>query len=129
MDSTIDYANLTWYRIPGYNGYEYNYDNKIVRSLKNYKKDPIGKLIKKRTDSHGNYYYEMSNAQNKRVKLYLNQIEGLIEAEPRKVAVGTFSTNLSPRNTVTRNKYLHCDQEDPENKTFFPSFDNLITDK
>lgn len=123
----MDYANLTWYRIPGYNGYEYNFENKVVRSLKNYKRDPIGKLIKKQSDKNGEFY-EVSNAQNKRVKLYLTDVENLINADPHKVALGTFSTNLSPRNIVTRNKYLHCDQNDPDNNTFFPSFDNMIID-
>ena len=121
------YDNLTWYRIPGYNGYEYNFENKIVRSLKNYKQNPIGKLIKKQTDKKGEYY-EMSNMQNKRVKVYLSEIESLIKKDDRKVKVGTYSTNLEPRNKVTRNKFLHCDQEDPENKTFFPSFDSMIID-
>lgn len=121
------YGNLTWYRIPGYNGYEYNFENKIVRSLKNYKQNPIGKLIKKQTDKKGNYY-EMSNMQNKRVKVYISEIEQLINDDARKVKVGTYSTNLSPRNIVTRNKYLHCDQNDPEYKTFFPTFEELFID-
>ena len=94
------YDNLTWYRIPGYNGYEYNFENKIVRSLKNYKQNPIGKLIKKQTDKKGDYY-EMSNMQNKRIKVYLPEIEALIKKDDRKVKVGTYSTNLEPRNKVT----------------------------
>ena len=57
--------NCMWYRIPSYNGYEYNFDNKVVRSLKNFKVNPMGKLIKKYEDDYGNHYYKMSNMQNK----------------------------------------------------------------
>ena len=32
----MDWNTMKWYRIPGYNGYEYNFEHKIVRSIKNY---------------------------------------------------------------------------------------------
>jgi hypothetical protein len=126
-DSMLTLDNLIWYRIPGYNGYEYNFENEVVRSIKNYKVNPIGKLIKKYTDNNGNYYY-MSNMQNERCKVYISDIINLINSAPNKIAVNTYSTNLSPRNIVTRNKYLHADKHDPNNKTYFPTFDNLLID-
>ena len=43
----MDIMSWHWFRIPGFNGYEYNFENKVVRSIKNYKVNPYGKLLKK----------------------------------------------------------------------------------
>ena len=116
---------MKWYRIPGYNGYEYNFEERIVRSIKNYKVNPIGKLIKKYSDTKGEFY-KMSNMQNEVCKVYVSEIEKIIKECPNKQIMGTFDTNISPRNTVTRNKYRNVDQNDLKYQTFFPDFTDLI---
>lgn len=120
----MDWNTIKWYRIPGYNGYEYNFEHKIVRSIKNYKVNPMGRLIKKYSDTKGDFY-KMSNMQNEVCKVYTSEIETLIKNDPHKVAMATNETNLSPRNTVTRKKYRNADN-DPSKDTFFPDFSDLI---
>lgn len=120
----MDWGSMKWYRIPGYNGYEYNFEHKIVRSIKNYKVNPMGRLIKKYSDTKGDFY-KMSNMQNEVCKVYTSEIETLIKNDPHKVAMATNETNLSPRNTVTRKKYRNADN-DPSKDTFFPDFSDLI---
>lgn len=117
--------NLKFYRIPGYNGYEFNFEYQFVRSIKNYKVNPTGKPLKKYTDSKGDYY-KMSNAQNVVCKVYVSEIIRLIQEAPIKTIVNGNDTNLSPRNTVTRNKYRNVDQNDPKYATFFPDFSDMI---
>ena len=120
----MDWSTMKWYRISGYNGYEYNFDHKIVRSIKNYKVNPMGKLIKKYSDTKGDFY-KISNMQNEVCKVYVSEIEDIIKNDPHKVAMATNETNLSPRNTVTRKKYRNVDN-DPSKDTFFPDFSDLI---
>lgn len=120
----MDWNTMKWYRIPGYNGYEYNFEHKIIRSIKNYKVNPMGRLIKKYSDTKGDFY-KMSNMQNEVCKVYTSEIETLIKNDPHKVAMATNETNLSPRNTVTRKKYRNADH-DPSKDTFFPDFSDLI---
>lgn len=115
--------NCMWYRIPGYNGYEYNFDNKVVRSLKNFKVNPMGKLIKKYEDDYGNHYYKMSNMQNEVEKVYIDEIEALIKNDPLKRALPTSCTNLGSRNIVTRKKNKYSNKE-----TLFPDFSDMIID-
>ena len=115
--------NCMWYRIPGYNGYEYNFDNKVVRSLKNFKVNPMGKLIKKYEDDYGNHYYKMSNMQNEVEKVYIDEIEALIKNDPLKRALPTSCTNLGLRNIVTRKKNKYSNEE-----TLFPDFSDMIID-
>lgn len=115
--------NCMWYRIPGYNGYEYNFDNKVVRSLKNFKVNPMGKLIKKYEDDYGNHYYKMSNMQNEVEKVYIDEIEALIKNDPLKRALPTSCTNLGSRNIVTRKKNKYSNEE-----TLFPDFSDMIID-
>ena len=66
-----DIMNWQWYRIPGFNGYEYNFENKVVRSIKNFNVNPMGKLIKKYKDGSG-HFYKMSNLQNEVEKVYID---------------------------------------------------------
>ena len=120
----MDWNAAKWYRIPGYNGYEYNFECKVVRSIKNYKVNPMGVFIKKYFDTKGEFY-KMSNMQNKVCKVYVSEIETLINNDPHKVAIATNETNLSPRNIVTRNKFRN--NTDPSKETFFPDFEDLIT--
>ena len=44
--------NRQWICINGYNGYEYSNDG-LLRSMKNFKVNPTGKLIKKYRDKNG----------------------------------------------------------------------------
>ena len=64
--------NRQWICIEGYNGYEYSNDG-LLRSMKNFKVNPMGKLIKKYKDKKG-YYFILSNNSNERVKVYNNTL-------------------------------------------------------
>ena len=128
MINLLDPNNgLKWVRIRGYNGYEYNFNHKAVRSLKQYIKYPYGQLVHMYKDNNGAYYM-LSNLRNERNKIYITQIEDIIGKDPNSISVYTGTTNLAPRNTVTRNKYLHVDQNDPQYKTHFVDFSKFIVD-
>ena len=60
--------NRRWICINGYNGYEYSNDG-LLRSMKNFKVNPMGKLIKKYKNKKG-YYYILSDDSNNRKKVY-----------------------------------------------------------
>lgn len=116
-----DILDWKWYRIPGYNGYEYNFEHKIVRSIKNFNKHPYGKLIKKYDN-----YYKLSNDQNDVEKVYIDQIENLIKNNKLFISrpLPTLCTNLGSRNIVTRAKKEHGKKIYTE----IPDFSYFITD-
>lgn len=116
-----DILDWKWYRIPGYNGYEYNFEHKIVRSIKNFNKHPYGKLIKEY-----NGYYKLSNDQNVVENVYINQIETLIKNNPlfKDKPLPTLCTNLGSRNIVTRTKKKNGKKINTE----IPDFSYFITD-
>lgn len=121
----MDIMSWQWYRIPGYNGYEYNFEHKVVRSIKNFNVNPYGRLIKQ----YKGGYYILSNMQNEREKVYIDEIEAMINGDPLKRALPTACTNMGSRNIVTRKKhskglkYLPKDEE-----TIFPDFSDMIID-
>lgn len=124
----MDIMSWHWFRIPGFNGYEYNFENKVVRSIKNYKVNPYGKLLKKYSDSTGDFY-KMSNMQNEVKKVHVDEIEAMINGDPLKRALPTACTNMGSRNKVTRKKYIYGDQKDNDKyDTFFPDFSDMIID-
>ena len=49
--------NRRWICINGYNGYEYSNDG-LLRSMKNFKVNPMGKLLKKYKNKKGDVYFE-----------------------------------------------------------------------
>lgn len=69
-------SNIIWFRIPGFPGYEISNTN-YVRSFKSRKKYPYGTLVKW---SKGNII--LSNRNNQRVKLTLEEIWSIIKSEP-----------------------------------------------
>ena len=118
-----DIMSWNWYRIPGYNGYEYNFENKVVRSIKNFNVNPMGRLIKQYSDGGGSFY-KMSNMHNEVEKVYIHEIEALIKADPLKRALPTSCTNIGSRNIVTRKNKNK--KNDPMKETYFPDFDDMI---
>lgn len=112
----------TWYRIPFYNGYELQLTERKthqhsypvcvhdtlhcyfwIRSFKNYKKYPHGYILpyihfgKYRKVS---YYYELTDAANKRVRLKIKDIVKLIEDSGLELSVYDCYTNIGSRNKV-----------------------------
>lgn len=86
-----------WLYIPGYNGYEISTDG-YLRSMKHYKKYPTGILIR---PVSGTDTFEISNDHNKRVRVNINELKQLAEANkfviadyPRK----TYVCDMAPRN-------------------------------
>lgn len=87
-----------WYCIKGYNGYELSNDG-LLRSMKNFKKNPQGKLIKKYKDKIG-YYYYLTNDNNDRVKIYEDHIKRIVRDDRSKIRRRTEDTDIASRNKL-----------------------------
>ena len=59
----------SWYRIPGYNGYEYHINAREVRSWKNIRKYPNGYILSKKDSGKEGYVWELTNDYNKRERV------------------------------------------------------------
>ena len=92
------YDNRQWICINGYNGYEYSNDG-LLRSMKNFKVNPTGKLIKKYRDKKG-YYFILSNNSNEREKVYEADIIKIISNDKIPRIRGTYDTDIDSRNRV-----------------------------
>ena len=90
--------NRQWICIEGYNGYEYSNDG-LLRSMKNFKVNPMGKLIKKYKDKKG-YYFILSNNSNERVKVYEQEIINIIRSDKNPSIRKTYETNIGSRNRI-----------------------------
>ena len=89
----INDPTIHWFRIPGFPGYEISNTN-YVRSFKSRKKYPYGTLVKWNKGS-----IELSNRNNQRVKLTLNEIMELIKTEPECVC-HTWEVQNTSRNPM-----------------------------
>lgn len=91
----MDNLNRTaWYRIPGFNGYEFQISSGLVRSMKACKKNP-GKILKY-NDKCGERIWTLTNDKNERVKVDMSGIISLLHSEPVLVD-GSKCRNMSPR--------------------------------
>ena len=90
--------NRQWICIEGYNGYEYSNDG-LLRSMKNFKVNPMGKLIKKYKDKKG-YYFILSNNSNEREKVYEQEIINIIRSDKNPSIRKTYETNIGSRNRI-----------------------------
>ena len=133
-----------WYQIPGYNGYEIKFsklygktfDHGIglyhtVRSTKNFKKYPNGYEIQylhisgkqnKIVDS----YYELSNNDNKRIRLTVIDVLETINRNPDySLAVPDNMLNIVSRNKI-KSRPSEPKNPDFKKKNIMPSFNKLI---
>lgn len=112
--------DLAYYDITGYNGYRIS-ETGILITYKNYKVEPMGHPLKSKVDKNNDVYYIISNDQNERKKVYVDELLSLARMDkPHGLYDGTFE----PRNKLTRKKHTRFDQE-----TYtIPSFSNLIID-
>lgn len=82
------YNDRVWYYIPYYNGYEISNDG-YIRSMKHYRKYPFGLLIEPKKNRKGEILqpirYELSNDNNEREVLTLDEIKNLAYNNPRKI--------------------------------------------
>lgn len=92
------YDNRQWICINGYNGYEYSNDG-LLRSMKNFKVNPTGKLIKKYKDKKG-YYYMLTNNSNEREKVYEVDILNIIANDKIPRIRKTYETDIDSRNRI-----------------------------
>lgn len=92
-----------WYCLKDYNGYEYSCDG-YLRSMKNYIKNPQGKLIKKYKPKKGEPYYRISNNHNERVKVYESEIRAMIRNKQYTAVRRTNDTDISSRNILEPTK-------------------------
>lgn len=119
-----------WYPIQGFNGYEIsNHGN--VRSMKNFKKYQFGTLCR-----HRNNVYELSNNNNERIRIHVEELWKLAVEYMKTFRVsypiGTCVTNIGSRNKrmfidfekVSKPKKYRTRKPIPIRKeeTFFPKF-------
>lgn len=91
-----------WYCLKDYNGYEYSNDG-YLRSMKNYLKNPQGKLIKKYKSKQGPYFMLVNN-HNERVKVYESDIKQMVKNKQYDAVRRTNETNISSRNILEPTK-------------------------
>ena len=108
--------NDIWYCIPGYNGYEYNEDG-LVRSMKFFNIYPHGQLLKSHSDKVGSFYY-MSNNQNERKKVYIDEIEKLIASNIKTIRNWN-DNDIASRNIVTRKP---VNKKGKKEEIYYPKF-------
>lgn len=116
--------NRVWYPVYGYNGYEVSND-KIVRSMKHYKKYPYGLLIKPIKDTDN---YVLSDDNNCRKTLSVEEIYQLGITNPFNKSSNyprpTAMTDGNPRNDrhfIKKEKL----QRDPQlDKKWTPNWGN-----
>ena len=92
--------NRQWICINGYNGYEYSNDG-LLRSMKNFKVNPTGKLIKKYRDKKG-YYFILSDNSNERKKVYEDEIRYIIANDKIPRVRRTYETDIDSRNRILK---------------------------
>ena len=112
---------MIWYMIKGFNGYEIN-EQGIVRSMKMMHANPGG-LLKQYKDKKG-LYYILSNNENKRVKIYVQDLINIVFNSGNKLVA-------RPENSIYlggRNKRFYFDSGiNPESdKQFRMDFSDLI---
>ena len=90
--------NRRWICIDGYNGYEYSNDG-LLRSMKNFKVNPMGKLLKKNKKKKG-YYYILSDDNNNRKKVYEQEIIDIINSDKVPRIRRTYETDIDARNRI-----------------------------
>ena len=90
--------NRRWICINGYNGYEYSNDG-LLRSMKNFKVNPMGKLLKKYKKKKG-YYYILSDDNNNRKKVYEQEILDIIRSDKVPRIRRTYETDIDARNRI-----------------------------
>ena len=112
-----------WYRIPGYNGYDYRFSDKAIRSWKINKKYG-GKILHRNT--YSTYDYELTRDDNRRVKLIVKEIEDIIINNPPYISGNgvNFATRMHLMNAD--NYHQRTVNEMSDVKNIVPSFDMFI---
>lgn len=125
------YNDRVWYYIPHYNGYEISNDG-YIRSMKHYRKYPFGILISPKKSKGKIIQYELSNDNNERDILSLDEIKNLAFNNPRYNINGyprkTLSTDISPRNQ----RYFVRKKQDnlqSDKRLIYPKFTVIKEDK
>ena len=90
--------NRIWQCIKGYNGYEYSNDG-LLRSMKNFNVNPMGKLLKRYHDKKG-YYYMLSDNNNDRKKVYETEIMYIVQTDQNPILRRTYETDIGSRNRL-----------------------------
>lgn len=110
-----------WYYIPGYNGYEVS-DDGYVRSMKHFKRYPYGLLIQAKVGKKsGEIYFEMSDDNNIRKRVSLNEIKH--RAANNQYTIGNYPRRTCVTDLTSRNKIL-CRPYDTvtHQRQFVPKF-------
>ena len=86
-------SNMLWFRIPGFPGYEISNTN-YIRSFKSRKKYPYGTMVKWNKEG-----IILSNRNNQRVKLTLQEIWSVVKSEPERIC-HTWEVQNTSRNPM-----------------------------
>ena len=132
VEQTIGYGvgnkPRLWYPIPGYNGYEIS-DDGYVRSMKHFKQYPTGLLlrVKGHSTSH-DPIFELSDNNNRRIRLKRSTLWDLAIHNPRGVIPRyTLERNIGSRNKILMDPYRNEGEREGERtkRTLF----NLLPDE
>ena len=110
-----------WSYIPGFRGYELS-DDGYVRSTKNFNVYPYGMLLRPVSSKDGNTFI-LSNDDNKRIRISVNQLKELVKNDKFKRAGFPRSTVLN--NASSRNQQAFIKREPkprPSDEKFMPRF-------
>ena len=92
----------SWYRIPGYNGYEYCISQRLVRSMKNAKKKP-GYILKFKDSINEGRVWTLTSDENERKDVSEKDIMDSFNSAECLVD-GTYTINLAGRRHLFRKK-------------------------
>lgn len=113
----INDFSVLWYDIPGYRGYQLCNKADLVRSLKHHKKYPYGLIIERK-----NNCFTLSDSNNNRIKVNLDEIKKLVKENPDKKGYHTWQIDhfsRNPREFVHKEPKVQLDQT-PKPFKFIP---------
>lgn len=96
----------SWYRIPGYNGYEYHINAREVRSWKNISKYPNGYILSKKDGGTEGFVWELTSDYNKRERVTEKMIADIFKSATH-LSDGTNSKNYGARRHLMRHPGTH----------------------
>lgn len=88
-----------WYMIPGFNGYEIN-EERQIRSFKFHNVNVYGQYIKIHTDRKDKKYVYLSDNNNKRCKMYVEDLWDLVKNNKNKYVRSGTDRYLGGRNKI-----------------------------
>lgn len=106
------YEPRKWFYISGWNGYEISNDG-YLRSMKHFRKYPFGILIKPVEVGSDGAIFVLSNDQNERIRININDLFKL--AKESSTIVSGYPRDTIVSDVSSRNKYAFLTKAKPKN--------------